>query len=516
MSESRPSVLDLTADEAHQFFLENESYCNLPLPLYFSFKDLLIKLSVELSGKSLSSQLGLPPLKDMSDTLDLNHTIYANKNGNLSWRPIQLIHPLAYLALVNCITEKQNWARIQQRFKRLKHHSKVSCFSIPVQSLNNSISNKSEQILQWWEAIEQKSILLSLEYDHIFHADVADCYSSIYTHSIAWAIDGKKLAKTANYRNDKDVIGNQKYYLGNKVDKCIQQMQNRQTNGIPQGSVLMDFIAEILFSYLDLILTSNLKQKNIFEYQILRYRDDYRIFVKNKSDGENIIRILSELLQPFGLKLNPHKTLASNDVISNSIKTDKLSSIEVVFHEKVSLQKKLLLIREHGKNYPNSGSLVRLITQLRDIANFQESYLNPNVNISILIDIAIKNPKSLPICCAFISDLLNISPNRDEMEKLLFNKFSDMPNSGFSQIWLQRVLKGKLNEYSFSEKLCKQVDKHKFASDFWDTSWLSNSNKCLKIQQIMNTTPIISWEILNKLPESISEDEVKIFNLNSG
>lgn len=150
--------------------------------------------------------------------------------------------------------------------------------------------------MQWWEAIEQKSILLSLEYDHIFHADVADCYSSIYTHSIAWAIDGKKLAKTANYRNDKDVIGNQKYYLGNKVDKCIQQMQNRQTNGIPQGSVLMDFIAEILFSYLDLILTSSLKQKNIFEYQILRYRDDYRIFVKNKSDGENIIGILSELL----------------------------------------------------------------------------------------------------------------------------------------------------------------------------------------------------------------------------
>ena len=146
MSESRPSVVDLTADEAHQFFLENESYCNLPLPLYFSFKDLLIKLSVELSGKSLSSQLGLSPLKDMSDTLDLNHTIYANKNGNLSWRPIQLIHPLAYLALVNCITEKQNWARIQQRFKRLKHHSKVSCFSIPVQSLNNSISETFARI----------------------------------------------------------------------------------------------------------------------------------------------------------------------------------------------------------------------------------------------------------------------------------------------------------------------------------------------------------------------------------
>lgn len=517
MSESSVSLLELTAHEARSFFLENENYCNQPLPPYFSFKELLTKLSRVLSGDSLSSLIGVSAVKDMADTLDLNHTIYTNKNDSLSWRPLQLIHPLAYLALVNCITEEQNWHKIQHRLKRISSFSNVSCLSIPLESKRKNKSNKAEQILNWWTGVEQKSILLSLEYSHIFHTDITDCYSSIYTHSIAWAIDGKKLAKTANYRNDRDISGKKvKYYLGNKIDKCIQQMQNRQTNGIPQGSVLMDFIAEILFSYLDLLLTLEIKKRNITEYQILRYRDDYRIFVKRETDGENIIKALSELLQPFGLKLNPNKTLASNDVITSSLKPDKLSSIELLFHKRMGLQKKLLLLREHAKKYPNCGSLVPLLNNLRDISNLKDPYINYDVIISILIDIAIRNPISLPSCFAFISDLLIIMPNRQHIEELIFEKFSNMPNAGFSQIWLQRILKNKLNEYSFNEKLCQQVNKGKFASDFWNISWLPNNPEGTKIQQIMNTTQIVSWTVFDNLPENIPDSEVKIFNVGSG
>jgi len=51
-----------------------------------------------------------------------------------------------------------------------------------------------------------------------------------------------------------------------------------QTNGIPQGSVLMDFIAEIVLGYTDLELSHKINQLKIEDYQIIRYRDDYRIF----------------------------------------------------------------------------------------------------------------------------------------------------------------------------------------------------------------------------------------------
>lgn len=507
MSQPPKYILDLTANQAHDEFLKNKNYCNLNLPPYFHFEDLLIKLSGFIKKQPLSLFLGETARSNMADTMDLNHIIYGNKSGNLSWRPLQLIHPLAYLALVNIITQENNWKKIQNRFKKLSSLSNVSCLSIPIANSTRKKSNKGEQILQWWTGIEQKSIALSLEYDYIFNTDIADCYSSIYTHSLAWAIDGIKLAKTRDYRNDKNK-------LGNKVDICIQQMQNRQTNGIPQGSVLMDFIAEILFNYLDFLLTLEIKKQNINRdnYTILRFRDDYRIFVKNKSDGEKIIKILSTTLRTFGLKLNESKTVGGNDIITNSIKQDKIPSLEIIFNEKMGLQKKLLILREHSKKYPNAGSIFRLLKHLRETANLNEYFINYEVIISILLDIGINNPKVIPNVCAFISDLLPLTDNPDYIKGLIFNKLSKMSNSGLSQIWLQRILKDNLQSYRFTEKLCQQVGANTSPSDLWNISWLPNNSEGNRIKEIMDTTPIICWDTFNKLSENISSDEVDVMS----
>lgn len=508
MSQSYTFVLELNANDAHNFFLKTDSYCNLSLPPYFNFSELLSELSRSLSKKTLSDYFNVTVVKDMADTMDLNYIIYGNKGSNLSWRPLQLIHPLAYLALVNVLTQENNWKKIKNRFKKLSSLSNVSCLSIPIANSERKNSNQGEQILQWWTGMEQKSIALSLEYDYVFNTDVADCYSSIYTHSLAWAIDGIKLAKTRDYRNDKNK-------LGNKIDICIQQMQNRQTNGIPQGSVLMDFIAEILLNYLDFLLTLEIKNQGINRdnYTILRYRDDYRIFVKNKYDGEKIIKILSSLLRTFGLKLNENKTFGSNDIITNSIKQDKIPSLEIIFNEKMGLQKKLLILREHSKKYPNSGSIFRLLKYLRETANLNEFGINYEVIISILLDIAINNPKLVPNACAFISDFLPLVDNPEYIKGLIFNKLSKMPNSGLSQIWLQRILKDNWQSYGFNEKLCHQVDKDKFPSDLWNISWLPNNSKGNKIKQIMSSTPIIYWDTFNNLSEIVSSDEVNIMSI---
>lgn len=534
-------IIDLSNEEAKKFFLKNEGYTNIDLPSYFCFEELLKKLSDELSGNSLRDAIGEDNLKNMKDTPNLNHIIYANKDGKLSWRPLQLIHPLAYLALVNHITKENNWIKLQKRFKFFQKNSNILCLSIPVVS-NNHQSDKAAQVLKWWEGVEQSSISLSLEFDYIFDTDIADCYGSIYTHSLAWAVDGRRYARTRKYRDDI-------HKIGNIIDNCIQQMQYRQTNGIPQGSVLMDFIAEILLGYIDVLLSYHLKSKNIVKYKILRYRDDYRVFVKNKTEGERIIRILAEILQPFGLKLNASKTSGSSDIITNSIKTDKLSSLELTLSDQLNLQKKLLLLRKHSQQYPNSGSLIRGLTELRDCSNLNE-YKNPiEPLISILADIAIHNPKTLPICCAFISDCLTVLESDDKirLSKLVFTKLKEMPNSGFAQIWLQRIFKDNLKEFSFEEKLCRQVDEKKFASDLWDISWLDSTGKHMdhvqnvkdimkdtgimndngiicniinmtnnaevinNIKHIMNNTGIVSFDKLNSLPVKVPSSEINLF-----
>ncbi|ATD65579.1 RNA-directed DNA polymerase [Neisseria weixii] len=490
---NRTPILKLDWDKARSFFLKHESYCNIDLPKYFSFSDLLEKISQEFIGKDLNDFCQSKSAMGKQD--GVNHLIYANKDGKLSWRPFQIIHPLVYVALVHEITKEDNWGKLQTRFKKFQSNEKIKCLSIPVQSENKQ-SDKAQQISSWWEQVEQQSILLALEYDYIFDTDVADCYGSVYTHAIAWAVESKQVAKIERSNHS---------LLGNFIDKSIQNIQNQQTNGIPQGSVLMDFIAEIILGYIDRILSVTLKKQEIKNYKILRYRDDYRIFVCNPNDGEKILKYLSEIMMPFGFKLNASKTKGSQDVITQSIKKDKLAWLAIPQNHRISLQKQILLIRQHSINFPNSGSLNVALNKFDKKLEKARVINNLEQLVSIVTDIAYHNPKVIPVCCAIISKLLNRLDDHGAMAKLVHQKLSRMPNSGFTQIWLQRMLKADLNTYLFSEKMCdlKQIS-------LWNNKWVKES----KMLDVLNNTLIFQQDEFDKLESIIPNEEIDIFNLD--
>ncbi len=247
------SVLDMNCSEAKAFFLKPESYCNLDLPPYLNFNKLL--KSVEKVIKENDCEW-----KKSRNSEEVNYSLLTNKDGAHAWRPLQLIHPALYVSFVNCITTQENWDFIQKRFK-IFQVDKIRCLSIPVSS-TKSQKNRAAQIIHWWENIEQASIELALEYQYVLHADLTDCYGAIYTHSIPWALHGKPEAK--NKRNDPTL-------LGNVIDWRIQSMRYGQTNGIPQGSVLMDLLAEIVLGDADCMLAEHISGSNIQDYQILRY-----------------------------------------------------------------------------------------------------------------------------------------------------------------------------------------------------------------------------------------------------
>ena len=491
---SRKSILELNANEARQFFLKHESYCNIDLPKYFSFSELLEKISNAYTGKKLLNDFSQSK-SAMGKLDDVNHLLYANKDGKLSWRPFQIINPLVYVALVHEITEQKNWEKLQARFEKFSKNEKIKCLSIPVQSENKQ-SDKAQQISNWWEQVEQQSILLSLEYDYVFDTDVADCYGSIYTHSIAWAVEGRKKAKN-NRKNN---------LLGNFIDATIQNTQYGQTNGIPQGSVLMDFIAEIVLGYIDLILTIALKKCKVKQYQILRYRDDYRIFVYNSNDGEMLLKLLSEIMMSFGFKLNSSKTKGSQDVITQSI---KLAWLAIPQNNRISLQKQLLLIRQHSINHANSGSLNTALNkfdkQIEKIRNKKRKVHNIEQLISITTDIAYHNPKVIPVCCAIISKLLSELDNSERMSLLVYKKLSRMPNSGFAQIWLQRMLKDNLNKFKFTEKICELQNNQ---INLWNYSWVKGKN----MLNMLNNTSIFLQAEFDKLDNIIPNNEIDLFD----
>ena len=481
--------------EAEEFFLKDKSYCSIDLPDYFSFSKLLTEISdaideIKNGGTNISSFYDKKKLKN---TEKVNHTLFANKDGKLSWRPLQIIHPFLYVLLVKEITEGANWQKLRSRFGTFQRNDKIKCFSIPVEDMNKK-SDKAEQILQWLENMEQESINQSLDYKFSYDTDIADCYGSIYTHSIAWAIETIDIAKAQRDGN----------LLGNKIDTHIRNMQYGQTNGIPQGSVLMDFIAEIILGYIDEQLTDEINKNNIADYKIFRYRDDYKIFVNTPNDGEMILRLLSEVMVDFGLKLNSSKTRENKNIISSSVKPDKLSWFQIN-QGNLTLQKQFLLIHKHSIQYPNSGSIVRVLTELnKKISNKEDS----TQIISITVDIMLNNPRTIPICCSIISKILK---NTDEGIKLsisekIYNRFMDTSNSELAQIWLQRMLKGSVDKFHFKEALCSIVKGENI--EIWDNSWFNGDNN---IKKLILPASIFDKTIFDEKDEVIKESEVSFF-----
>lgn len=246
------NILKLTNIKAKIFFLENENYFNLELPKYINFERLLKDISDIFDKSYMEIKSSIP-----NDYNDINYTLLHNKDGKYAWRPYKLIHPVMYVSLVNSITKKENWKILKERIKNIIKKSCVQGLSLPLNSKKKK--KKAAQILNWWSEIEQQSLALGIEYQYLFSTDITDCYSSIYTHSIAWAIHTKEVAKEK--RSDKSLIGN-------IIDSHLQAMSYGQTNGIPQGSVLMDFIAELLLYYADELITKEIKEQS---YQNLKY-----------------------------------------------------------------------------------------------------------------------------------------------------------------------------------------------------------------------------------------------------
>jgi len=244
-------ILELNHTEARQYLLKAESYFNFDLPQYFIFQKLIADVSTALIGKPIEDFYLNPPDYTKakpeakhpfpSDFDDINYKLLNNKDGKFAWRPFQLIHPVLYVSLVHKITEEAAWNLIVARFRQFASNPKIKCYSIPLQS-DGKQSDKATTVSQWWQTIEQQSIELALEYEYVLHTDISDCYGSIYTHSIPWAIHTKPVAKMNRNPN-----GN----IGNVIDKHLRDMVFGQTNGIPQGSVLMDFIAEMVLGYAD-------------------------------------------------------------------------------------------------------------------------------------------------------------------------------------------------------------------------------------------------------------------------
>ncbi len=534
------TVLDLTKQEAKEYFLKSNNYFNAELPAYIDFSKMLLLIDSELRGGALGTSL--------ARNYKTSYSINMNKDGSYDWRMLELINPILYVSLVKYITHStensiNNWERIKNKFKEYKNNSlKIKVKSIPIIVEENE-NQKKEQILNWWQGVEQESILLNLKYKYMADIDISNCYGSIYTHSLVWAIEGEEIGKDSALRNST---------FGQKLDDKLQEMNFGETHGLPQGSVLMDFIAEILLGYIDTKISKDIADKDIRDYDIIRYRDDYRIFSNNKDTIDNIIKIISVVLSRFKMKLNSKKTKVSEDIIGSSVKEAKLYWNSFGKNEK-NLDKHLFNIYDFSKKYPNAGYLKRVLSDtfklipdfdfqkipdnvllnlalntILENSNeknsnlYEDSYnINSdkvNISISILLQIMYNNPMVYHLCLAIYSKLLNFiedSTEKKEIIDLIIKRMNDKPYNEYFEIWMQRIIfsYSEYTEITFESELLKamyefKIDKNLSFHKLWNFSWVDNTKG---IFSKINDFNIIIEDKLINIPLIFSDDEVSVF-----
>lgn len=503
------TVLDLSFTKARQYFLESENYCNMSLPKYIEFGDILSFVQKQVKNKELENILATP--KVMPSSFEgVNYKILKKKDAMYSYRSMQLANPFLYYLLVKKMTTESAWNEILTRLKKFSV-PQIEVASIPKVKSESDKSHQAAAVSFWWEGMEQRSLELALQYRYMQVTDITNCYPSMYTHSIAWAMMGKNKAKLKKGKHG---------LLGNVIDTYIQGMQNGQTNGIPQGSTLFDFIAEMILGYADKILSLRIRREKIEDYKILRYRDDYRIFANSKEQLERIAFLLHEVLGDFNLQLNSKKTKLSEDVITDSIKSDKIGylSASPFYHKSrhrvltlaSCLQQEALYIQQFGKHYPDSGTLVKLLNSFakRMVKKFTEQE-NALVLISIFTDIALESPKTYRNILQIISFLLDKFSTTDEREKIvefIYKKFQRLTSIGELQIWLQRITFKLPHPIEYSEKICKIVanipDVH-----LWNNEWVAAN-----IKSGFPETSICNNELREELTPIIDIEEVSLFD----
>lgn len=527
-------IIDLSAEEAKRFLMKQDSFCNISLPKYFCFQKLLDAISEEFEDKSYRNIKNLCGNKLRPHNIpNVNYQFFQNKDGLFSWRPLQIINPVIYTYLVSEITETNNWELLVNRFKEFNRINNIFCYSLPIPG-NSLQTNTADTVQNWWNDIEQQSIKLALDYNYLMITDISDCYASVYTHSIVWAMCDEENAKKIFFANQRGIrkedkkiilesipeIAIKRYDIGDTIDKAIREMSYQQTNGIPQGSVLMDFIAELILGYADLKISKAIEGTKIIDYKILRYRDDYRIFGKTQEDVIKIAKILTEVLSKLNFKLNTQKTILTQDLVCDAIKADKLYYIIRDYKRleesdnHYTLQKHLLRINQLALKHPNSGSLQKAmdkffkrICEWKDLDLIKE-VCSFEVLISIVTNIAFNNTKVYKQYVGIVGKILSYETNafkREEIINKILQKFHKMPNVGYLELWLQRLTIKDNRKKIYFEELCKCAAGENVS--IWNFDWLKND-----LKNIVTSVSFIDEEAILHLPKAIEYKEFESFN----
>lgn len=526
------TIFELSADEALDFLMQNDQYVTTEMPEYLDFDPVLTFAREHIADTPIDKCVKDVTPEDMAEA---NYDIMLNKDGKYAVRVLSLSNPFLYYMLAREICTPEHWAAILDDFKVFGSAPHIQAVGIPVIPAENESFHKATTILNWWDKFEQASIRMSLDYRYMFVTDITNCYGTIELQTVEKALCRKGTASEVDVKTD--------------IVRILTMLRQGRNIGLPQGSALYDIIAEIVLGYADMLLHEALVRKGITEgYEILRYRDDYRIFANNKDLLENISYTLQHVLESLNLRLNSAKTRISSSIITDSVKRDKLAYIynTPIYNNKKrcdfdGIQKQLLFILQFGRQYPDCGQMRMLLSKLsawlekhiekmkrRSKADAEKSAEDKKQQerlgtiiedimamSAVAAQIAAENLNSAHYALKVISQMVSTisdeqvengeQASKDEIVTKVLNRLGSMQNSDYLKIWLQNLaVKAEYKgDYSFADGkgngLCHLVcgaDANLWNNSFLAPAYLEGFSAAAVVDAsvLHNDTPVMQFK----------------------
>lgn len=254
--------------------------------------------------------------------------VYSIQHKPLKHRYLSLIHPANQIKVVDLYNRYKDtiiYLCSKSNFS-IRYPDKVACYFYYKDRLHHVLmGKKTDKMEMYFNEYENLKTFFSYKqytniykfyedyryqraekkFSHLLKMDVQNCFDSIYTHSIAWAISGGVDIYKDTFEGKCDGS------IGALWDKMMQEMNYNETNGIVIGPECSRIFAEVIMQHVDQMVEQQLYEKgyrNKVDYECYRYVDDYFFFYNSEAVKVDAEQLFQMYLKEFKLSLSQEKS----------------------------------------------------------------------------------------------------------------------------------------------------------------------------------------------------------------
>lgn len=296
-----------------------------------------------------------------------------------------------------------------------------------------------------------KKIIRAAGAKKVLKLDIANCYSSFYTHYIPAIVMGYEEAEKMYQKAQKQAEDKGEAFLKYKkysgLDSIIRKQNKNQTNGLLVGPIISRVIMEGLLTRIDI----ELKAKGLI---FSRYVDDYEVCLFENNE-EQITQVFLSVLRKYGLTLNFEKTEVINFPYYAIQNFDKI--IEVYQGKEVGTTDVIKLFNDFFE-IEQSGAKGAVRYLVKTLSSKKIEIENVELLDSYILTIMANDARSLTKACSLLIASNTTNKLKERHVSLLKKMMDANISKGYDLevIWLLYVLI-ETNNVDIDDKVVKEI-----------------------------------------------------------